>query len=49
MKFAVAKARNPPRHGRERSLLFAVRIVSGIRACPNGAGRRPPRRFPRID
>ena len=38
-RFAITKAaRNPPRHGRERSLSFAVRIVSGIQACPRDAG-----------
>ena len=31
-------AGNPPRRGRERSLPFAVRIVSGIQACPKHAG-----------
>ena len=30
-------ARNPPRRGRERSLSFAVRIVSGIQTCPRNA------------
>ena len=30
-------ARNPPRLGRERSLSFAVRIVSGIQTCPRNA------------
>ena len=30
-------ARNPPRRGRERSLSFAVRIVSGIATCPRNA------------
>ena len=37
---SVAKtkaARNPPRRGRERSLSFAVRIVSGIQTCPRNA------------
>ena len=37
---SVAKtkaARNPPRLGRERSLSFAVRIVSGIQTCPRNA------------
>ena len=34
-RFAMTKAaRNPPRHGRERSLSFAVRIVSGIQTVP---------------
>ena len=48
-KFAITKAaRNPPRHGRERSLSFAVRIVSGIQACPRVRIWRPPRHFPRI-
>jgi hypothetical protein len=31
-------AGNPPRLGRERSLPFAARIVSGIQACPKHAG-----------
>ena len=35
---AITKAaRNPPRLGRERSLSFAVRIVSGIQTCPRNA------------
>ena len=37
--FTVTKAtRNPPRRGRERSLSFSVRIVSGIQAGPKDAG-----------
>ena len=41
-------ARNPPRLGRERSLSFAVRIVSGIQACPRNASgvRRAVRESP---
>ena len=36
---AMTKAEgNPPRRGRERSLPFAVRIVSGIEDCPRNAG-----------
>jgi hypothetical protein len=41
-------ARNPPRHGRERSLSLAVRIASGILTGPRARKRRPPRHFPRI-
>ena len=33
----IKAARNPPRRGRERSLSFAVRIVSGITTCPRDA------------
>src|SRR5262249_35674074 len=48
-RFAVTKAaRNPPRHGQERSLSLAVRIVSGILTGPRARKRRPPRHFPRI-
>ena len=41
-------ARNPPRLGRERSLSFAVRIVSGIQTCPRKASgvRRAARESP---
>ena len=35
---ATQAAGNPPRLGRERSLPFAVRIVSGIQDCPRNAG-----------
>ena len=41
-------ARNPPRHGRERSLSLAVRIASGILTGPRARKRRPPRHFPQI-
>jgi hypothetical protein len=34
----AAQAAPPPRLGRERSLSFAARIVSGIQACPRNAG-----------
>jgi hypothetical protein len=38
LRFATTKAAgNPPRLGRERSLSFVVRIVSGIRPAPKDA------------
>ena len=44
---ATRRRGKSPRLGRERSLPFAVRIVSGMQQCPTICARRPPRR-PRI-
>ena len=53
---AAKPARQPPHRGRERSLSFAVRIVSGITGLPLGcglsvrhAGRRIAGLYPRGD